>query len=291
MTGDDAGSQPLDIPEIERRWLEACADADIKAGTEAQIAVIPGDPPQAANYAIHFHPGSTVYADETFPLTRAQLDHFNEASVRRGHRIAAFTKVEPRVLSGLFRHELQHARQYRSHPEAYHVSDLANAALGEAYGPRPGGAVLYNAAPIEEDANAAASWFLRKLDGDPSEAELRSTQAQLFRPVELPWTEEDLPTETLAFLALHPDELESILAHRQGSIAPVIASLHPNAEVLWRDLRDDAEFQAARARFANLPPTDKQIVAAGERPGDAWQPLAHAFAQARMRARAVIHEH
>ena len=278
----------LDLTEIRRRWLDACADADVVAGKEAHIAPIPGRPPQNANFAMHYDPGSAIYPDNRFPLSTAQRKKFNSAELRDTHRIAVYTEVEPRVLSGLFRHELQHARQFRSQREAYRATSHANVALYTAYGSRPGSGVLYNASPLEQDANAAASKFLRKLDGEPTAAEVDGTQAQLFRQADLPWGEKDLSTETLAFLALHPNELEQVVPPRHVDVAALIAPLHPNAAELWQRLGNDSVLRAMRASFRDVIPTDDGIAAASERPGDAWQPLSKALVAARDRARAVI---
>lgn len=131
---------PLDLAEIERRWLEACADAGIAPAKDAHMAPIPGHPPLNANFAMHYDPGSKIHPDARFPLTTAQRAKFNSAELRDTHRIAVYTEVEPRVLSGLFRHELQHARQFRSQRDAYRLADLANAALYRPTG--PGGAAV-----------------------------------------------------------------------------------------------------------------------------------------------------
>jgi hypothetical protein len=281
----------LNLAEIERRWLEACADAGVTSGEQAHVAPIFGPPPpETGNFAMHYKPGSTINPDEMFPLSKGQREKFNSPDLRDTHRIAVFAEVEPRVLSGLFRHELQHARQFDSHPDAYGLTDFAQGALYLAYGARAGGAVLYNAVPLEQEANAAASRFLYTLDGEPTLDELEGPQAQLFRRPDVPWGEGRLPTETLAFVALHPDELEQTIPSSYGDLPGVIAPLHPNAAELWQRHRGDTELQAMRATFPALIPTDKEIVAAGDRPGDAWQPLSKALVAARLSASAIIRD-
>ena len=118
--------------------------------------------------------------------------------------------------------------------------------------------------------------------------ELNGGQAQLFRHVDLGWDEDDLSTETPATLALHPDDVEELVAQRRGDLTMLIAHLHPDAAELWQRLRDNPELQAMRASLHGLIPTDEEIAAAGERPGDAWQPLSKTLVAARDRARGVI---
>jgi hypothetical protein len=293
VTGSETPAPALDEAEIERRWLEACANADVEAGVEAHLEVIPGSPANSANFAVHYHPGhvinTTGFPDKLFPLTEEQRATFNSAGVRDTHRIAVFTHVDPRVLSALLRHELQHVRQFRSHRQAYCHTDLANGVLGNVYGSRNGSGALLNAAPLEQEANLAASRYLRSLDGEPTADELAGLHATVLGQVDLPWGEDDLPAETLAFLALHPDELETVLPPGQDA-ATFIARLHPDTARLWQRLRDDPELQERRASFHDLVPSDEAIAAAGDRPGDAWLPLLQALIAARDRARTVIRD-
>ena len=82
----------------------------------------------------------------------------NSRRVRRRHRIAVYSDYVDFDLAFAMRHELEHARQFECHGRG----------LGEVHGLiedmlRGEGNALYNAMPMEHDANGAAASFVRAI--------------------------------------------------------------------------------------------------------------------------------
>lgn len=104
------------------------------------------------------------------------IDIVNSESALRMRRVAVWVARGPEALAGLIRHELEHTLQFDAdrdgvlselHRQAIVVMDETAVGVprNEA-GEIIGGGELYNTIPMEVDANAAASSFVRSRFGD-----------------------------------------------------------------------------------------------------------------------------
>lgn len=97
------------------------------------------------------------------PVLLGWLDILNEDDVRKGCRIALWIDRSTEARAALLRHEIEHSRQLAVHGvDLAGLHELAEAILGGV----PGSGLLYQQVPMEADANAAASIFVRERFGE-----------------------------------------------------------------------------------------------------------------------------
>jgi hypothetical protein len=151
--------------EVLEEFEVARADAGL-AEDPVRMFLMAGDPLTTAGpWPVHVLPGRPVEHDLPVFDAAARAEA-NDASIRDHHRIAVRAGIATgdegalTVVSGLIRHELEHALQYRGDRgqevwELDWIADCVAAKLDE-----PGGNAAYRSKPSEAGANAAASCFL-----------------------------------------------------------------------------------------------------------------------------------
>ena len=76
-------------------------------------------------------------------------------------------------------------------------------AIGRQYDSRPGSGSIYNAVPVERDANAASAAHLMATYGPLTKDVLEGEHSVLFRSPEGPLPLDSLGLRSLAFAAVH----------------------------------------------------------------------------------------
>jgi hypothetical protein len=86
-----------------------------------------GQPP-TAQHAVHFEAGSDVVIDIRCRFTDEPLVRLNANSTRYLDRVAVYPEAfrDPRELTAVLRHELEHAVQFRLQPDAYRRAISSN---------------------------------------------------------------------------------------------------------------------------------------------------------------------
>jgi hypothetical protein len=255
---------------VASAWAVACADAGFVPGDTAWLFEMAGQPP-TAQHAVHFEPGSAVVIDIHSRLTDEQLVDLNASPTRYGDRVGVYPEAfhDPRELTAVLRHELEHALQFRLQPEAYRANDLLERMLSEArvYVGR-GGNSLINALPIESDANAAgASLVCNEYGGIPDElawgdhgSALRS--AGLANPA-------TLGARTVAWAAMHIDAFQRVCDEEATSAASVAGGLLPLGATWLEALALDDLIRAAALDAIQAVPSADAIDKARV-PAAAW---------------------
>jgi hypothetical protein len=261
----------IDIAEIAPLWLAACQDAEYQPETQVALYLLPGSSGDGAA-ALHLEPGYEVFANETWPLAPNQLADANSAQKRNIHRILARDFGSTRVALGRLRHEMEHARQYDRSPQVYLAMSFARDALSRAFEERDppslaGSATLYNQLPFEEGANQVAAAITTTQFGPPSESELASTNAPLFRDAS-PIEPDTLALRILGFSSLFPAGFMWVAEQRGESISDLLSRLGPDGEAGWHALQVAGVSEYGRTALGACP-NELEIQAAGK-PADAW---------------------
>jgi hypothetical protein len=172
------------------------------------------------------------------------------------HRVATapIEGLEPRVaeaaLAAKLRHELEHARQWEAcGREPFFLMQLAR----EVHRRKTGGIVygaFLNQMPIEDDANAAASLFVRKRWPDCVD-ELRRHEAYgtLARAVLGPATPETLVVRMVGFLFHYRDIIRDLAGGTP--VAMYIRYDAPNGAAAWQALCDAADAAEQKGHSSN----------------------------------------
>jgi hypothetical protein len=191
-----------------RIWQAALADSGLSP-EECRLVVL--DEPQSGEGegAKHFAPDLAIEAGQLGADHVDLEEELNTPSMLNIHRIIAWKTSGAEAFAGPVRHELEHATQ------VCHFGTRMNELHGLAFevlkfgAVTPSGAITklpsYNDMPMEQDANAAASLFVRNYFGaDRIDAllEQRDPHAALFRVrVGGPEPLETLPPRMLLFLS------------------------------------------------------------------------------------------
>jgi hypothetical protein len=145
---------------IEEIWLAALADVEINA-EDALLYTLKGESGGGYN-ARYLHRGLEIHPEGEPEQLHPLLEAMNDAACIDACRVAVFTDRSIEGTAALVRHELEHARQREV--QGSRLMDLyriAEDVIKERVGGLTGGALLYQAIPVEMDANAAAAVFVR----------------------------------------------------------------------------------------------------------------------------------
>jgi hypothetical protein len=198
-------------PEIEEVWLAALADGEIHPD-EALLYILDGEQGSNGYGARYLHRGLHIYpngeAEEIHPL----LDEMNHDACIDAYRVVVFQDRTLEGIAALIRHELEHARQRDVHGQRLmQLYDIAENVIAERVGGLAGGGFLYQVIPVEMDANAAASVFVRERFGALRIDELlrsRDEDGSAFRSIVGPAPIETLPERMIRFFGTIPDLCE-----------------------------------------------------------------------------------
>jgi hypothetical protein len=156
-------------------WSAALQDAGIDPG-DAILYAFGGERSSTDFQAKTWPRGDFINEDGDVVAFGDDLALANSEPVRPLRRVAVWTTRSPVAVAALTRHELEHSLQFDAddpalledlHARALRVMDESAVGVprNEA-GEIIGGGELYNSIPMEVDANAAASWFVRSRFGD-----------------------------------------------------------------------------------------------------------------------------
>jgi hypothetical protein len=229
---------------ISVEWEAALSDAGIPADRcRLYLCDGTGGGESSLVGAVWHRPGASLVVDPAFP-NAGQLSDANDPAHINLHRIVLWRDHELPVLGGLMRHELEHARQWDVLGTRYFdlIDLVERGVLPHKAGGLDGCAgALINAAPAEQDANAAAAMYLRSRHPEAiPKILLDQDRRQLACSLTGPGPRESLPTRTVAFLAQFPAACAAVAAgHRTGADFPTILEAYwAGAGKLWHTLTE-----------------------------------------------------
>jgi hypothetical protein len=231
----------------EELWNEAIADSGIDVAKlhrfDAVRAVIEGTGAQ------WWAPeGSVREPPVQLELTDDDAAAADRPPLREKHRVATapIENLEPALadaaLAAKLRHELEHARQWEvCGPEPFMLMQLAR----EVHRRKTGGTIygtFLNQMPIEDDANAAASVFVRNLKPDSVE-DLRRHEAYatLARATLGPANPETLVVRMVGFLFHYRDIVRDLAGGGAISESEYIGLYARSGVRAWQALCDAAD--------------------------------------------------
>jgi hypothetical protein len=206
---------------LQEEWHSALDDAGLEVA-QVRLYPFPGEASEDGSQAYHFAPGQELHYDPKFPdEAGCAIEDANKH--RDKHRVAVWRDAPTPVLGAKLRHELEHAVQVEAHTNRiYDLNDLVLAVLGVKLADLTGGGQLYNAIPMEVDANAASARFAWNRYGEEMTRELADPASDLgkhgvlFRSMTPAAPVETLPARTLSFLFQFHD-LCALLAEKAGN--------------------------------------------------------------------------
>ncbi|HEX6664279.1 MAG TPA: hypothetical protein VF025_11440 [Gaiellaceae bacterium] len=230
----------------EDLWNEAIADSGLDPAKlhrfDAVRAVMEG---AAAQW---WPPEVSVHEEPLLELSDEDAPAADKAPLLEKHRVATapIEIPEPGVaeaaLAAKLRHELEHAHQWEiAGPEPFMLKNLALKVCS-----RKTGGTIYgtfvNQMPIEDDANAAASLFVRKIRSE-SIGGLRQHGAYepLTRAVIGPPSPETLVVRMVGFLFQYRDIVRDLASDAAMSEAKFIGLFAKSGERPWQALCDAAD--------------------------------------------------
>ncbi len=230
------------LKSLRDEWPAALADAgfDVK---QVRLYPFEGEQSDDGNRAYYFTPGQDVHYDVNFPDEKGgQIEDANKHRDR--HRLAVWVDSSTPVLGARLRHELEHARQVEAHGNhLFDINDLVLAVLWVKLEGLKGSGQLYNAIPLEVDANAAAARFawqrygedvVRDLADPASVAGVRD--GVLFRSLTPPGPLESLPLRMLAFLYQFADLCQLFAERRRRPFDDLLEEAWPGMARAWAAL-------------------------------------------------------
>ena len=152
---------------IIAEWLSALADARVSEN-DFHLITCPGAPivdrPKAVSYR-RYHAVTSAKSDGEIVVTQQKLDE--AAQHAAVNRVATYEdwddddQIEVARLAGLLRHEIEHGRQRDSCQNSFELYDLTEAIIRHAVQDGRSYRELFHLQPVEWDADAAASMYLR----------------------------------------------------------------------------------------------------------------------------------
>jgi hypothetical protein len=248
--GRVASSRPNDVAQfavvlaealplaIRAEWLAAVEHAGMPAD-RFRIWLCPPPPQPPPGSAAWIKPGYVVPDEPDEPLRGVQREQANAPENRDLHRIMVIDAFDPRDrlelarLAGRFRHEIEHAVQwdYGGGEALWELDLIADQVIQMKVGPAPADRVLYRRKPREEDANAAASQFLRERHPDVVDQIAAGEDAELVRSLLGPPDPRTLIVRTVCFQYLFNDLTEGL--EDVGDWAGYIDTAAPGTGAVW----------------------------------------------------------
>lgn len=145
-------------------WRES-ATTWLKALGEWAELVIPVALPGTSllGPARYLHRGLHIYPDGEAEEIRPLPDEMNSDECIGAYRVVVFMDCTLEGIAALIRHELEHGRQRDAHGRRLmELYNIAENVISERVRSLPGGGFLYQVIPVEMDANAAVSSFIRE---------------------------------------------------------------------------------------------------------------------------------
>jgi hypothetical protein len=227
----------LDEAELQAEWNAALADAEMP-DERARLFVVDAQQSRAQAYAVWHRPGRDLVRDHDYP---APLDVrvANAPENIDAHRIVVWRDSTAPVIGATLRHELEHARQFDALGvglfDLYDV--IKYGVLAHQAGGLDGCAGSYiNAIPVERDANAAASMYLREHHPDSAQEIRNSERRNLACSILSPEPQGTLPRRMIAFMSLHPSACAAYAAAEGRAFSDLLERAYPGARALWLEM-------------------------------------------------------
>jgi hypothetical protein len=246
---------PLDEKTVEEEWAAAVRDAELDADACRLMCLEAANGPTSG----HYPPGRTLGADELIDDDVAAT--LNESANIDRHRVVVLRDVPAEAGRELFaaklRHELEHARQWEAVGDVAQqlsciVDELIEVVAG---GFNEDGRAIYHAQPVERDANAAASHFVRRrFAAETLTAIAAGSDAVLVEAGVAPGALDTLPARMVAFLFQYADVCEGLVDGFE-SFADRLAAISPEAVDRWRELNGEPGSPPGPPENAPRPPT------------------------------------
>jgi hypothetical protein len=236
------------IEAVEEEWPAAVSHAGIP---EERLSLWMGrtSPEQLKDVAAqHFAPH--LDPDPPYAFSPDQHAEATSLTMRDKHRIVVHLEYDypdalspeavQALLGALLRHELEHARQVeRWGPDLFYLYQrFLLPAMGRFFGGWLSGVYL-NSVPIELDANAAASDFLREHHPEHRQAILATGCANLARAVQPPQPLDTLMDRMIAFLFIYRQQIEELTVDL--SVAACLEVYNESAASAWKRLVKEAD--------------------------------------------------
>lgn len=243
--------QPPLAPDVEAVWLAGLTDAEVDPG-EALLYTFPGISSEGEDFHAVTWPRDWKIDSGGGSDLDGVLAELNDEACIGAVRVAVWTERTIEGVAALLRHELEHARQYAAHPGLHGLYVVAQEILRGV----PGGSVLYNAMPVEWEANRAAATFARAFYGSERIEELvakNPPDVAALRSPGAPASLDALPERMVQFLAAHSALCQryaiTITGKDEGATASFRRFLNlewTGAGDLWERLVTEPELQLSR---------------------------------------------
>ena len=201
--------------DIDELWQATLRDAHIEA-FDARLIKLPGERAPNGVSAMTWVRDDTIFPEDL----GGPVGDANDEEIRDLRRVAIWINRIPEGNAGLLRHELEHTHQYEDHGKGLQqLHACAEDILIRHAGGVPKSGSLYNLIPMEADANAAASAFVRSIFGDERIDSLlaaRDEHSGLFRAGEPPKPVATLKTRMEDFVA-HAERIATDFARTARS--------------------------------------------------------------------------
>jgi hypothetical protein len=232
-------------------------------------------------------PGEKASGPGLFPMSPSQVEEANDPDIKDTYRVLVHTGGEEALVYGFARHELEHVCQFQDFPGSLELNLCVVASFARALPPLPGSGRIYNLAPIERDANAAARLAIATRYPARIAPLSEGIHSALAAGTHMP-DRGTLFFRTFCFAYLFFDAVNAVLGESGNSLESYAAKFHPEFRDALRQLEGSHELtDAIRLAYATLP-TPAAVAAAGPRPGDAWTPAAEAFRSVYVRAGGLL---
>jgi hypothetical protein len=224
-------------------------------------------------------PGENASGSGLFPLSPSQVREANDPKIKDTYRVFVYTGNEEALVYGFARHELEHVCQFQDFPGSLELTLCVVASFARALPPLPGSGRIYNLAPIELDANAAARLAIALRYPARLAPLSEGIHSALAAGTHTP-DRDTLFFRTFCFAYLFHDAVDAVLGESGDSLESFAVKFHPQFSEALRELEGNQELSnAIRLAYVKLPAATV-VAAAGNRPGDAWGPAAEAFTSA-----------
>ncbi len=231
---------------IATEWSAALADARVSV-EDYHLIVCGGAPITGPPKAVCFRPGEPLTGANNeggIVVTEAKLAEANDPANLNRHRVAVLEDVDDEdevalaYLAGVLRHEIQHALQREVAPHAFDLYPLVDWVLEIASdGDDRLLRELFNAQPLEADAHAASSAYLRRRYFSAVERLIDGEDKYLANQTDPPGAAEHLVRRTVEFL--HGFAFicnDPVVIGRDNTFADILDGYVRGAGDDWREL-------------------------------------------------------
>lgn len=268
---------------VDRLWEWALDDAGPAAG---DVVLVEAESWDNRKFRGRFMPPG----ERDVPLPEGDLQAVNaQADRMRVVLPTAHLADDPVILLALMRHHLEYARVFNSRRGVYGLTlDVASALYAPYAQAGQGSAVVYNAIPMMQSANAAGARAVARRLGPQFDRPHDPDVTYLLRTDAPPVALEDLARQTTVFAAIWPDALRGELSDRGADLDSTLGEAHEAAPEWWEMVRQDETFRALALGASAFRPTPDEREAFSDEPAIAWRTAQALIARARRYGIALV---